>query len=1164
MLLDPMDSALAELVPIQEWILGARPVANESDLDKASADTMGTGIITILQYDNTNRVITVVSDISMIACAPTSREVARDIKCEIQQLANQVPWLMKALDEVMRIHPVVSVAVLPFKAVYALEKMRKENDLCVLILYVEMKEMMKVMVQLKELAEKTAKDIQACANFCDTFVHKNSLSKVLKGPVWAKKLTDFIKTFSDRKVEFEFELAIYTTNVVTEIKHSVADVQKLVERHSHETQVKIDAVVMIFCDSVSTEERQIINEIDVKSRLRKVEQDDEALKDKLLEDVSEALEKNLDRFMDRFKSQVDVLYIAQIEHMIQQFTDDLPWLMKALDEVAQIHPVVSGVEHRTNIWLNDWLEKLAEKMAKDIKDCANLCDMFIKKKLLARVFKSPVWAEKFAGFVEVFENCKAEFKFALMMQTANHDPDIKQPPSEIQAKLDTVLGLFNKFVSADEHRLSIEIDTKGGLKEIEKDDEVLKVLIDLDKSSRPQAEDAPGGILPEKAAWNNISALEELKAELRKDIEYALKKNLDTFTRKFELQYHFLKVAQQDIRVENDRVIGVVMSVIDHEKVLHMKIKNEELRKIWQDMAKRPDLIANNDWALEYLSLNWVHLLMEAFDDDASGYMTIMEVNKLMDMHPLSLPWSIPHWLAYWAVGWRVASTSYIVRIKTAIGKMQETLPWILPYNCCNVDWFFFHNWYKMFATIAGFETWNDWTLEGRFQDYIKYEEDRIGGNLEKIKYNIDTPDTVTLVVRSSRLEKALGIFREKEVDRIEQFKAFACRFEQFLQVFQPASDIWSTSKLDHWMIDFAHIQINEEAITLDGIEEAKKPSGMSPAMFEKVNAETEDDREVSDPIKSIVGEWNGFTYLDSSHPNRPMLSLHLHYSKEDGEDLFSGHGADYNQLTYTLSGKFLLSEDSQMQVKWDMSYGNGKAVYYHGTLIDEFTITGMWVYRDNANSDSFFILKKIPMLYMTLCPPPSLLVASKYHYLWHYAISATLQDVQQRLLGEVSRWCTAAEAQLCESTSDHFYLMFPYHWSTMCERFSKLAMHNIEGRSSTHLFYRGFGGMQLMHSSWFALMGHSLTRLWKTLAGQLKDPIFADHNSHFYVCDECEGQMLITCWSCHRRFPQPEWYYRFKPTDFTCPTCCRQRIKSPDPDNPENMVPDPQVKFET
>ena len=79
--------------------------------------------------------------------------------------------------------------------------------------------------------------------------------------------------------------------------------------------------------------------------------------------------------------------------------------------------------------------------------------------------------------------------------------------------------------------------------------------------------------------------------------------------------------------------------------------------------------MASEEWALEYLGLSWLRPLMEAFDDDASGYVTITEVNNLIEMRPESLAWryvlcmhlqvlhilighcSIPHWLAYRTVG---------------------------------------------------------------------------------------------------------------------------------------------------------------------------------------------------------------------------------------------------------------------------------------------------------------------------------------------------------------------------------------------------------------------------------------------------------------------------------------------------------------------------------
>ena len=41
---------------------------------------------------------------------------------------------------------------------------------------------------------------------------------------------------------------------------------------------------------------------------------------------------------------LDKTDIAQkIERGIRHFTDDIPWLMKGLDELARIHPAVTGV-----------------------------------------------------------------------------------------------------------------------------------------------------------------------------------------------------------------------------------------------------------------------------------------------------------------------------------------------------------------------------------------------------------------------------------------------------------------------------------------------------------------------------------------------------------------------------------------------------------------------------------------------------------------------------------------------------------------------------------------------------------------------------------------------------------------------------------------------------
>ena len=137
-----------------------------------------------------------------------------------------------------------------------------------------------------------------------------------------------------------------------------------------------------------------------------------------------------------------------------------------------------------------------------------------------------------------------------------------------------MLGLFNKFVTAEERKIALEIDAKGGYAKVRQDDEALKALIVLDDSIRPHGEGAPRDVLREKTTRNKLGlALDELKVELREDVEYALEKNFDAFTGKFELQVDLLQVQlEKYIRAENDRVIGAVTDAIKQGP--HMKIKD--------------------------------------------------------------------------------------------------------------------------------------------------------------------------------------------------------------------------------------------------------------------------------------------------------------------------------------------------------------------------------------------------------------------------------------------------------------------------------------------------------------------------------------------------------------------------------------------------------------
>ena len=120
--------------------------------------------------------------------------------------------------------------------------------------------------------------------------------------------------------------------------------------------------------------------------------------------------------------------------------------------------------------------------------------------------------------------------------------------------MDALIGLFEKFASLEERRLSDEVRKRGGLSKARNDEEVLKALLVLDSSisseSSSQADDedaAEPGRTKSHFHWiknskprNTTTTVDELESELREDVDDALTRNMDTFGDKFELQVSVL------------------------------------------------------------------------------------------------------------------------------------------------------------------------------------------------------------------------------------------------------------------------------------------------------------------------------------------------------------------------------------------------------------------------------------------------------------------------------------------------------------------------------------------------------------------------------------------------------------------------------------------------
>lgn len=196
-----------------------------------------------------------------------------------------------------------------------------------------------------------------------------------------------------------------------------------------------------------------------------------------------------------------------------------------------------------------------------------------------------------------------------------------------------------------------------------------------------------------------------------------------------------------------------VMTLRDH---FTEKVEDIKLAAASGENRKRTD-----DWALRYVGVPWLQSIMEAFDDDGSGYITIHEVNTFTRALPTSLGWSLQHWIAYWAVGWRVTMTQYRDKIHVLLAQMFALRPRLLPENRNSAEHYLKAVWQSTVELTLAFKSEdlssNDVPLS-RFTPYAQYEEDRIRRNLSDIKFDIDALDTVYVVAGRGRIEKHLLI----------------------------------------------------------------------------------------------------------------------------------------------------------------------------------------------------------------------------------------------------------------------------------------------------------------------------------------------------------------------------------------------------------------------
>ncbi|KAJ7228211.1 hypothetical protein GGX14DRAFT_346568 [Mycena pura] len=717
------------------------------------------------------------------------------------------------------------------------------------------------------------------------------------------------------------------------------------------------------------------------------------------------------------------------------------------------------------------MQEIVKGTADDIKACANACDTYTKKRTVGKLVK----------FVGMFTKRRGDFEFALSIHTAlgvdaanRAISAVDKTTQEMNAKMDMMMKMFQQFVSPEQRDMARLIEQRGGLQACQENDKVLKELSELENKSAG----AQGNLGPQSAKGsagvNSKSGLDDLKDDLMTDPDVAMEKNLTVFSRKFEVQKRqIIDELSKVVERQGDRVISAVTAGP------HDKIVDPDVHKIWKEMAShfpsgsvksRYFVMAlrdyyqeggedssesrgenNNtriadDWALQYLTVSRLQSISEAFDDDASGFVTVAEANTFTSSRPLD--WSLVKWLALWAVGWHQSMTRYAMKIRELLAKMFAVRLNVLPANRVSVNKYLDTIYQGVTTLHSGLnQCYINESLQEKFDSYFESEEVRLRGNLEAVQYDIDALNTLYLVTGQGRIERFLlpliylflerdfqifracqtkvihpdelwdaadtigwvvlaarnrvdlleSTFKQQRVDMKQQFKTFANGLFQYLHdpqglwdpkivLAQDDAEYPYDDSLEAKNVDLSKIlnyPLDTEQLDFDAYKPPARPKKSS--------------TRPAPALKTILGTWVGFCYSPASSvvPSFGMISMDLTAS---GSLTFCA-SSRANMSDFTIAGECSQQNVEITNFKFKKTFPARYApLHFAGSWNSETqSLSGTWGEESDARTHpGVFIFKRTLPDCMCFYPAPAVLQANQSRALWQFAIAAVRHGVRR------------------------------------------------------------------------------------------------------------------------------------------------------------------------
>ncbi|KAI0265382.1 hypothetical protein BC834DRAFT_825189 [Gloeopeniophorella convolvens] len=810
-----------------------------------------------------------------------------------------------------------------------------------------------------------------------------------------------------------------------------------------------------------------------------------------------------------------------VKEGVNHFFEGMPVFMNALDAVADLHPFIGVVvlafktvytlelKRRDNeaktialyvemkdmmsvllqlrdmhdeqivspdqTTLEDRLKTLVETTAKDIKECSNTCDAYAKKTLLAKVVQGPMWDSRLLTFVSMFNKRRTEFEFALSIHTslgvdsANTKLDgLGEAAEQLNAKMNTMLALFQEMVNPEQKGLASALRAKGGVKAVRENDKAIRELQNIANKSVGGEEDSSDA---------SATTFNRFKSEVFEDPGTAIDRNLTIFSRKYEVQKRqIIDELTLVVKRESDRVIQEVTNG-PHDRILDRDIYDIWKEMRWRDNVKaRHFVMAFRDyyvekisseaqavrgvssvsnsrdpdaWAIQFIDILHLQPILEFFDDDTSGFITIKEMNRFTSSRPID--WSLPLWVAYWGVGWKSSMINYAKSIEHLWSKMDGMHTAVLAPNRDSVARYQIYVWrlvHKLTATLTDSDP--DTTYLDRFQSPITAEEERLKKNLEAVDYVIDGLDTLKLIIGEGRLEKTLfpliylfmkhhydimrvarrtiiskreiwdaiegmqliegaindrhaeiDVFRQQKMDVTEQFQSFACGIFKYYYQQQDLMTIEYIQNLDVPIVGYGDTSDSES--DLDPADVLKQEYKDNVPLDDWVY-DGETIHKGVDASHQRLGHWHGYWYtgIGEDYPWGCDTMLTMVLMPAEGEQTVRAD-AWCNLGRFKMDGTWTEGENREIKLTLRVTYisvMDREVVEY--IMVDfhpdsPSTLAGVWgMTADPAWSYGAMGFRRTPSHYLIHYPTPFQMGEEKARSLWKFAINCMLDDVRR------------------------------------------------------------------------------------------------------------------------------------------------------------------------